>query len=122
MYGSQLWILTSQKVDRMCVQWRKAHRQVLSVPKQTHCDLLPLISNSMPLNCLLESKFLTFFKSLTTSENSIVRYMAISRLSDHSSTFGSNVKNLLYKCGLSADNILSSSKSIIKTHMYNKWL
>ena len=114
-------MLTNSKIDKMYVQWHKAHRQVLSVPKQTHCDLLPLISNSMPLNCILESKFLTFFKSLTTSENSIVRYMAISRLSDYSSTFGSNVKNLLYKYRLSADNILSSSKIIIKEHIY-VWL
>ena len=33
MYGSQLWDLTSQTIEKMLTQWRKAHRLVLTVPK-----------------------------------------------------------------------------------------
>ncbi|CAL4102696.1 unnamed protein product [Meganyctiphanes norvegica] len=35
MYGSQLWNMTFLKVRVLYTQWRKAHRQVLSVPYMT---------------------------------------------------------------------------------------
>ena len=47
MYGSQLWLLSSPSVNKMCTQWRKAHQRILSEPSTTHCDLLPLITDNM---------------------------------------------------------------------------
>ena len=66
MYGSQLWLLTSRGNVNMCTQWRKAHRRVLSAPYTTHCDIIPLIADNVPIECFLDCKFLTFFKSITT--------------------------------------------------------
>ena len=60
MYGSQLWLLTSQGTDNMCTQWRMAQRQVLLAPSTTHYDIIPLIAENVPLDCLLDCNFLIF--------------------------------------------------------------
>ena len=62
MYGSHLWDLTNKNVENMCIQWRNAHRRVLSVPGRTHCDLLPLIADNMPLEVKLDCKYIVFFQ------------------------------------------------------------
>jgi hypothetical protein len=54
----------------------------------THCDLLPLIADNMPLECKLDGKYLGFYKSISTSDNNIVKYTAKCKLYDHSSTLG----------------------------------
>ena len=60
MYGSQLWLLNSNDVDKILSRWRKYHRFVLEVPNTTHCDIFLIISDRMPLRCTLDLKFITF--------------------------------------------------------------
>ena len=121
MYGSQLWDLTSKSVDKICTQWRKAHRCALSVPYTTHCDLLPLIADNRPMDMILDCKYMSFVRSITTSNNSVVEYMAHSRLNDHESTLNRNMTHLMYKYDLAMDDIISYSKSKINKHCYVKW-
>ena len=88
MYGSQLWLLTSQGTANMCTQWRKAHRQVLSAPYRTHCDIIPLIAGNVPIECFLDCKFLSFYKSIASSENKTIRYVTNINTYDLNSTLG----------------------------------
>lgn len=97
MYGSQLWLMTSRSVSDICTQWRKAHRQVLSLPYRTHCDLIPLIAENIPIECFLDCKFLDFYKSAAMTNNNIVKFTARSRLFNHNSTMGKNMTHLLNK-------------------------
>ena len=122
MYGSQLWNMTSLKVRMLYTQWRKAHRQVLSVPYMTHCDLLPLIADNMPLESILDCKYISFYKSIATSANKIVSYTAKSKLFDHTSTLGKNMTHIMHKYELDIDNIVSFSKCKVKEICYNKWV
>ena len=121
MYGSQLWLLSSQSVTNMCTQWRKSHRQALSLPYRTHCDLIPLIADNTPIEIFLHCKFLAFYKSAATSKNSIVNYMAKTCFFNQESTMGRNMTHLLHKYNLQVNNILSYSKDLIKKHCYQKW-
>ena len=121
MYGSQLWLLTSQSVANMCTQWRKAHRQALSLPYRTHCDLIPLIAENIPIEIFLDCKFLAFYKSAATSNNSIVKYLATSRLFSYESTMGRNMMHLLHKYNLQVEDVLSFTKKTMKEHCYQKW-
>ena len=121
MYGSQLWLLSSQSVTNMCTQWRKSHRQALSLPYRTHCDLIPLIAENTPIVIFLHCKFLAFYKSAATSKNSIVNYMAKTCFFNQESTMGRNMTHLLHKYNLQVNNILSYSKDLIKKHCYQKW-
>ena len=122
MYGSQLWDLTNQNINAMCTQWRKKHRRILSVSNRTHCDLLPLISDNIPLEVKLDCKFIGFYKSIASSENSLVRYAAKCKMYDHSSTLGRNMTHLIHKYELRVDDILALSKNTIKKHCYNRWV
>ena len=121
MYGSQLWSMTSSSVNKLCTQWRKNHRRVLSVPSTTHCDMLPLIADNLPIETRLDSKYLAFYKSIATSDNKLVNYIARSRLNTYSSTMGKNMTHLLYKYNLQMDDVLTFSKMKMKEHCYQKW-
>ena len=121
MYGSQLWDMTSQNAVKMHTKWRNAHRQILKVPNTTHRDILPLIANNMPIECILDCKYIAFYKSIATSENKILNHMSKNRLYIHSSTLGRNMTHLMYKYGLKIEDMISLPKNRIKDHCYNKW-
>ena len=89
MYGSQLWDLS--KSDKMFSKWRKYHRIVLGLVNTTHCDLIPLVADNLPLDCMLDLKFLSFFRTIMFSENRAVKYVAHSMLKSHTSTMCKNV-------------------------------
>ena len=114
--------LTNQNVENICIQWRKKLRQVLSVSNMTHCDLLPLIADNMPLKVKLDCKYIGFFKSIANSDNDLVRYTAKCKLYDHTSTLGRNMTYLIHKYELQVDDMLTLSRNKIKEHCYNKWI
>ena len=35
----------------------------------THCDMLPFIANNMPLDCIIDCKYIAFYKFIEKSEN-----------------------------------------------------
>ena len=121
MYGSQLWLLTSPSVSKMYTQWRKYHRRILSVPSMTHCELLPLIANNMSIETRLDCKYIAFYKSIATSKNSIVNYVARSKLYDSSSTMGCNMNHLMHKYNISVKEIVETSKKKMNILCYKKW-
>ena len=120
MYGSQLWQMSN--AQRMYSKWRKYHRIVLEVVNTTHCDLLPLIADSMPLECTLDLKYLSFYKSIISSENSIIKYTAQSMLLSHTSMLCKNMLHLTHKYKLSMDDVMTFSKSKLKMHCYGNWI
>ena len=122
MYGSQLWDLTSVSVKKMCTRWRVAHRQILSLPFNTHSDILPLIVDNKPMDCMLDCRYLAFYKSIAKSENSIIRFTAQYRLYADKSTMGRNMTHLMDKYDISLDNVISYTKAKINKHCYSKWL
>ena len=121
MYGSQLWLLNSNTVDKILARWRKYHRVVLEVPNTTHSDILPIISDRMPLRCTLDLKFISFYRSIASSENAILKYMAKYMLNSHTSTMCRNIRHICYKYKINIDDILTMSAGKIRKVVYNKW-
>ena len=68
MYGLQLWDITSPTVEKVYTLWKIAHRQVLEMPNMTHCSMLPLIADNIPLECILDCIYIAFYKSIAKSE------------------------------------------------------
>ena len=120
MYGSQLWQMSN--AERMYSKWRKYHRIVLEVVNTTHCDLLPLIVDNMPLECILDLKYFSFYKNIMSSENKIIKYTAQSMSLLHTSTLCKNMTHLTHKYKLSREDIMAYSKSKLKKHCYKSWL
>ena len=122
MYGSQLWTLNSVGVDKICARWRKYHRVVLGIPNTTHCDLLPLISDRLPLAITLDLKFISFFRSISTSENAIIKYMATHMLKLDTSTMCRNIRHICYKYDYNIEDILTLPLGRIRKEVHAKWL
>ena len=122
MYGSQLWDMESEKADAMLTQWKIAHRIILGIPYDAHNDILPLIANNMPLKCILDCKFISFYKAISASENKMVNYMVKARLYKSSSTFGRNMGRILRTYELNIEDIIFMNKNKIKDFCYRKWM
>lgn len=59
-FACELWRLDHNSIDKLCTAWRCAIRRVWSLPSTTHNDLLPIISNLIPLHDEICGRFLSF--------------------------------------------------------------
>ena len=75
----------------------------------------------MSIETKLECKYIAFYKSIVTSKNSIVNYVARSRLNKYSSTMGRNMTHLMHKYSINVEDILGTSKKKMNDHCYQKW-
>ena len=71
-YASELRDYEDKRIEKYYVACRKAMRKVWKLPNLTHCNLLPVITNCLPLNIILEKRLLKFIWSIINSENQIV--------------------------------------------------
>ena len=65
---------------------------------------------------------MSFYKSIATSENKIINYMAKNMLKSYNSTMCKNIRHLTFKYDISIDNIINSSKGNIRKLVYDKWI
>ena len=71
-YVSQLWDYDDKRIETYYVAWRKPMRKIWELPNLSHCNLLPVITNCLPLNIILEKRFPKLICSIINSENLIV--------------------------------------------------
>ncbi len=69
-YGSQLW-----SFEKISVAWRKAFSVLWNVPRETHCRIIALLSESAPLSIQLKARFLTFVCKAQVHDNSTLKYV-----------------------------------------------
>ena len=56
-YGCPLWNNTDKSISLFFTTWRKSIRKLLNLPPRTHCNLLPAIMDSKPIECQLLCRF-----------------------------------------------------------------
>ena len=49
IYGCELWSLTNDKIDDLCITWRKSLRRIFGLPYDTHFYILLLLGQCLPL-------------------------------------------------------------------------
>ena len=69
LYGCVLWDYTSKNIERILTSWRKCIRKLLSVTNRTHCQLLPLLVDDIPVESQLYKRVLKFVAGLLCSKN-----------------------------------------------------
>ena len=72
-----------------------------------------MIADNVPLNCMLDCKFLAFYKSILSSENSLIEFIANNAIYEQSSIIGRNIKYLSHKDDMVNDDFTIKSKSKI---------
>ena len=121
-YGSQLWPLYNNDFKNVCTNWRKAIRRIWNLPYNTHCNLLPLISEQKPIEISLTNRFIKFLKSLLDSDNYLVSYMARLQSFNCRSVFGQNVRHTLINNDLTFSDLESSSNYKITEKLYDRYI
>jgi hypothetical protein len=76
IYGCELCGLYNTGVSVFCVTWRKALRRILGLPFKTHCFLLPLLSDTLPIFIELCKRSSRFIYSCINSPSQLVRSVA----------------------------------------------
>ena len=96
LYGSQFWKYNMNDVNAFYTAWRKVVRRIWKIPSTTHCNLLPAINKSLPIEFLTEKGFTKFIWSCFNSHNLIIRNISIAAKMSSFSNFGDNYRYLSY--------------------------
>ena len=73
VYGSPLWELDSNCIDRFYVAWRKGSRRLLGLPYDTHCELLNLICDDLPIDNHIDRRTCKFLTSCKAIDNVLTK-------------------------------------------------
>jgi len=76
LYDSVLWELENSYVESVCTAWRKGLRRARGLPADTHCALLPILSNSLQVIDELAKRSVRFIQNCLDSDSLVVRTMA----------------------------------------------
>ena len=103
-FGCELWSLSNEKINDICIAWRKGSRRVWELPCNTHCFLLPLLGNCLPLFDEICRRSLNFIRSCFVHESNLIRFVATNAIcfSRNNSFLGHNILFCMerYKCSL----------------------
>jgi len=75
-YGSVLWDLENPYVESVCKAWRKGLRRAWGLLADTHCALLPIPSNCLPVIDELAKRSVRFIQNCLDSNSLVVRTMS----------------------------------------------
>ena len=99
-YGSKL--CKFQNLNHIDIQWKKAIRRIWKLPSRARSALLPHVSNSLPPSICFIKCFVKFYLKNMESNNSIVKYVFQSALSNDT-RLGNNMRYILYKHNLTVN-------------------
>jgi len=94
-YGCELWQLYNLNFESFCVAWRKGLRLIWKLPHNTHCSLLPVVSQCLPIFDELCRRFLNFACSCVIHECPLIRFSAKNEIV-HARSLSPIGQNVLY--------------------------
>lgn len=114
-YGAPLWLISSKAVGDVCVAWRKALRQIWRLPYMTHCNIVALISNCLPLEISLMQRFCKFFNGIAMHGTDVLKTILRVARNNPASNICNNVVYICKKCD-------SNDMNICQSTIKNLWL
>ena len=100
-YGSNLWNLYSNSVDKLYTMWNKMIRFVYNLPFDSHRYLLEPISNTSHVKTKLTNRFLKFYETVKNSSKPLINNLFNVQSNDFRSDFGHNVLMICTECQVS---------------------
>ena len=71
-----MWNLNSSKIYSFCTAWRTGLRRIWNLPNTTHCDLLHLLSNDLPIFDELCRRSLKFIQVCLFHKSNVIKFVA----------------------------------------------
>ena len=96
-YGSVLWRIGSNYMDKFEKTWNVAFRRMFGLPYATHCYLVEPVSGQTHAKTLMARMFLTFIQTIRTSKKSSLRNLLKVIEYDTRSATGHNLRTILLK-------------------------
>ena len=75
-YGCQTWLHNTTSVKGMNIEWKKAVRRTLNLPRTTRSKLVPLLAGNHSFQEQHERRWGALYVRMMHSENILVQYMA----------------------------------------------
>ena len=76
IYDCELWSLTNDKIDDLCISCRKSLRRIFGLPYDTHCYILSLLGQCLPLYDEICSRSLRFIITFIQHQSKLIRAVA----------------------------------------------
>jgi hypothetical protein len=104
IYGCELWSLDCGAVESFCSSWRISLRRLLGLPYNSHCDLLPPLTNTLPALYEICKRSVRFTLSCLHSRSRLVQFVAWHGVfhAKYNSCLGKNALLCCQKFGWSA--------------------
>ena len=75
-YGAELWDLSHNEIEAICIAWRKGIRSIWRLPNTTHSALIPSLCETLPLTDMFYKRMLNFVYRCLNSRSSLVKFVA----------------------------------------------
>ena len=120
-YGCELWSLTTSKLQDLCTAWRKGVRSVWNLPPSTHCYLLPLICNCLPVFDEICRRSINFARACISREPGLIQQVASYGIyyARSESPLGQNMLFCADRYRSTLNNLLFSSFQIVTSYFDN---
>jgi hypothetical protein len=106
-------------INDICIAWRKGSRRVWELPYNTHCFLLPLLGNCLPLLDEICRRSLNFIRSCFVHESNLIRFVATSAICflRNNSFLGHNILFCMERYNCSLHDIITGNGN----HIVNQY-
>ena len=115
-YGSCLWDLQHKLVEVFYTTWRKAIRRLFGLPRNAHCNLLPLVAACLTIQSQLLNRCANFVNSCLNSNNCILKLLSSLALQGSGSQMANNC-NLIKNVYIIKSNYIVTGSSSIFRHL-----
>ena len=103
-YGCQTWLLITNHVKGMNIEWQKAVRCTINLPRMTRSKLSPLLTGNCSFQEQHERRCGALYASMMQSDNMLVHYMARRAMNNVLETLGMNRVISRQKFGVPREN------------------
>ena len=110
LYGAMLWDFSSEEVNYFYTQWRKSIRKIWNLPYNTHCNLLSLIIEDIPIEVQLHKRFIKFMQSLINSTNVCAKQCVFLALNDSGSSSCNSINHIAWRYGTPKNKLFNYNK------------
>ncbi len=93
-----MWLLSSDIVNKACTTWRKALGKMGRLSPMTHCDVITLISDCIPLEVSLLLRFCKFSSNILKYGSKVLKTVAKVALRNPFSTYCNNFPEITDQC------------------------